>query len=288
MAYAIMGITGQVGGAVARHLLKNGIAVRGIVRDPAKARDWETKGVKLAAAESSDSAALTEAFRGTEGAYVMLPPFFAPSPDFREARALADALANALDAARPAKVVVLSTVGGHRDHGVGILAQLHILENTLANLPIPTTVLRAAWFMENALWDVESAKAGTISSFLQPLDRGIPMVATDDIGRVVAETLTSGWSGRRVVELQGPRRYSPNDIAAAFALVVDRPVSAVAVSRGEWEDLFKKQGAADPAPRIEMLDGFNSGWVDFQGPPALQLKGRIELHEVIRSLVTHA
>ena len=288
MAYAIMGITGQVGGAVARHLLKNGKAVRGIVRDPAKACDWEAKGVELAAAESGDASALTEAFRGTEGAYVMLPPFFAPSPDFREARAIADALAQALGAAQPVKVVVLSTVGGHRDHGVGILAQLHILENTLANLPIPTTFLRAAWFMENALWDVEPAKAGTISSFLQPLDRGIPMVATDDIGRVVAEALTSDWSGRRVVELQGPRRYSPNDIAGAFASVLGRSVSAVAVPREEWEGLFKKQGTDDPAPRIEMLDGFNSGWVDFQGPPALQVKGRVELDEVIRSLVSRA
>jgi len=286
MAYAVMGITGQVGGAVVRHLLANGQQVRGLVRDPAKARDWEAKGVELASAESGDASALTTAVRGTDGAFVMLPPFFAPSPDFREARAIADALAQALAAAKPGKVVVLSTVGGHHDHGVGILAQLHILENALAALPVPTAIVRAAWFMENAAWDVESAKAGTIASFLLPLDRAIPVVATDDIGRVIAETLTGEWSGRRVIELEGPRRYSPNDLAAAFASALGHPVTAQIVPRETWDGLFRSQGAADPALRIEMLDAFNSGWADFQGPPALQVKGRVKLDEVIRSLAT--
>jgi uncharacterized protein YbjT (DUF2867 family) len=285
MAYAVMGITGQVGGAVARHLLAMGKQVRGIVRDPAKARKWELDGVELALSESGDAPALTTAFRATEGVFVMLPPLFAPSPDFREARAIADALAQALATARPAKVVVLSTIGGHRDHGVGILAQLHILEKTLAALSLPTAVVRAAWFMENALWDVESAKAGTISSFLSPLDRAFPMVATDDIGRVIAETLTNEWSESRVMELEGPRRYSPNDLAAAFAGALGREVSATIVPRASWESLFRSQGAADPASRIEMLDGFNSSWIEFAGAPAIQIKGNIELDAVIRSLV---
>jgi NAD(P)H dehydrogenase (quinone) len=55
--------------------------------------------------------------------------------------------------------------------------------------------------MENSAWDVASAtKNGVIPSFLQPLDKPVPMVATADIGRVAAELLRETWSGHRIVE----------------------------------------------------------------------------------------
>ena len=58
--------------------------------------------------------------------------------------------------------------------------------------------------MENAAWDIQSARdTGVISSFLQPLDKLVPMVATADVGRVAAELLQETWTGRRVVELEG-------------------------------------------------------------------------------------
>ena len=45
--YAVMGITGNVGGAVARTLLAKGEKVRGIVRNPEKAAEWQKQGVEL-------------------------------------------------------------------------------------------------------------------------------------------------------------------------------------------------------------------------------------------------
>ena len=43
-----------------------------------------------------------------------------------------------------------------------------------------------------------------------------------------------------------------------------REVKPRAVPRDEWEGLFESQGSVWPAPRVEMLDGFNSGWIDFE------------------------
>ena len=97
--YAIMGITGQVGGAAARALLKDGKQVRGIVRDKAKAAEWAKQGVELVTADAGDAHSLEAAFRGMEGVFVMIPPFFAPEPGFPEARALAASLGQALGAA---------------------------------------------------------------------------------------------------------------------------------------------------------------------------------------------
>src|SRR5262249_5604836 len=68
---------------------------------------------------------------------------------------------------------------------------------------------------ETAIADLNPAARdkGVVPSFLQPLDRRIPMVATEDVGRVAAELLLENWNGKRIVELEEPRRLSPNDIA---------------------------------------------------------------------------
>jgi hypothetical protein len=41
----------------------------------------------------------------------------------------------------------------------------------------------------------------------------------------------------------------------------------------------------DPIPRIQMLDGFNEGWIKFEGGGAGLVKGKVRLLEVIRKLV---
>jgi uncharacterized protein YbjT (DUF2867 family) len=80
------------------------------------------------------------------------------------------------------------------------------MEQALSELPMPITFLRPGWFMENAEWDVASARdKGIIASFLQPLDKAVPMVATADIGQVASELLQQNWTGKRVVELEGPK-----------------------------------------------------------------------------------
>jgi NAD(P)H dehydrogenase (quinone) len=163
------------------------------------------------------------------------------------------------------------------------------MEQALSTLAIPVTFLRPGWFMENFSWDVAPARdTGAIPSFLQPLDKPVPMIATADVGRVAAELLQESWSGQRVVELESPRRVTPNEVAAIFAKILGRPVHADAVPRETWGALFKSQGMKDPMPRIQMLDGFNEGWIEFEGGEAGSVKGQVELETVLRSLVERA
>ncbi len=284
--YAVMGITGQVGGAVARSLLESGKSVRGIVRDPAKALAWQQLGVQLVVAASGDALALAEAFRGTEGAFVMMPSIFAPSPDLREARAFTAAITLAIRRAGLPKVVALSTVGAHHEMGLGILAQVRLFEQAIRALPLPVTILRPAWFMENASWDVDSARdSGRIATFLVPANRAIPMVATADVGLTAGTLLLESWNDARIVELEGPEPVSPDALAAALGQALERDVLAVAVPREQWEGLFRSQGSEDPSLRIQMLEGFNSGWIGFEGVPNLHQKGRVPLSVVIEGLV---
>jgi uncharacterized protein YbjT (DUF2867 family) len=124
---------------------------------------------------------------------------------------------------------------------------------------------------------------GVLPSFLQPLDRAIPMAAVADIAATAADLLTQSWSKGRIVELTSAE-VSPNTAAAAFAMLLGHDVVAQAVPRETWGTLFKTQGMQDPVPRIQMLDGFNEGWLTFQDPPNV-VQGSTSLETVLHGML---
>ena len=283
--FAIMGITGQVGSQIAEQLLHAGQQVRAVVRDATKASAWAERGCEVAITAVDDRDGLAAAFAETEAVFLMIPPDYDPAPGFPAVRRIIDAVSAAVIAARPGKLVFLSTVGAHVERP-SLLNNSRMVEHALRTLPVPTAFMRAAWFMENASWDVTAAKTGVIPTFLQPLDHPIPMVATADIANTIATTLQDTWQGSRVIELEGPRRYSANDIADGLAAVLGHPVRNEPIPRETWEALFRAQGIRHPEPRMQMLDGFNQGWIDFEGGMAEPRRGNVDLATVLRDLVT--
>jgi NAD(P)H dehydrogenase (quinone) len=280
----VTGITGKVGAAVARSLLSADQPVRAVVRDRSKGAAWADLGCDIAVADVSDTESLTAAFAGAAGVFAMIPPVFDPTPGFPEAMGFINPLRAALERANPGNVVALSTIGADAAQP-NLLNVLGRMENALGNLPMPVAFLRAAWFMENAAWDIDSAKSGIIQSYLQPLDRVVPMVSTEDVGRAAAALLQERWEGRRVIELEGPQRVSPNALAAAFAKALGTSVRAEVVPRDRWESIFRAQGIKNPTPRIQMIEGFNAGWIDFADRGAHARKGSTRIDQAIATLV---
>jgi NAD(P)H dehydrogenase (quinone) len=269
--YAITGITGQVGGAMARDLLAAGKPVRAVVRNSEKGQPWTAKGCEIAVAKMEDAVTLAAAFAGVDGVFILPPSEFDPSPGFPEALRVIAAVKEAIERARPKKIVCLSTIGAQATQP-NLLTQRTLLEQALGTLSIPVTFLRPAWFMENFVWDVAAARdSGVMASFLQPLDKPVPMIATADIGRLAAQ-----------------RRYTPNEVAATFASILGRSVRAEAVPRETWGNLFTSHGMKDPIPRIQMLDGFNEGWIGFENGEAETVKGSTDLEAVLRGMVETA
>ncbi len=284
----VIGVIGQVGSAVALRLLERGRSVRAIVRDGLKAAVWKERGCELFVADVNNQTALAKAFEGAEGVFVMLPPIFDPTEGFPEAKAVIAALYDALSSAMPARVVALSTIGGHLSRP-NLLTQLHMMETVLSELSMPLTILRPGWFIKNVLWDVAPAKeTGSVPSFLQPLNKNFPMIAAQDIGREAAELLCENWQGHRVVQLEGPVRVSPNEIAATLAALVGRDVVMTAVPRDSWESTFRSQGMKNPVPRMQMLDGFNEGWIEFEGGISASKKTTTTLREALERLILKA
>lgn len=283
--FAVTGITGQVGGTVASHLLEKGLPVRAVVRNAEKGRVWKERGAEIALADVKDATALTKAFSGAEAVFILIPPAFDPAPGFPDVREIIAALMTALVAASPKKVVCLSTIGAQATE-FNLLNQLGLVEQELSKLPMPVAYLRAGWFMENSAWDVAPARdTGIIPSFLHPLDKPVPMVAVQDIGALGARMLQEEWAGKRIVQLEGPARITPNDIAIAFAAALEKPVRMEPVARESWEALFRSQGMKNPEPRMRMLDGFNEGWIEFEGGEAASLKGTTTIETVARQLI---
>jgi NAD(P)H dehydrogenase (quinone) len=284
--YAITGITGHVGGKVAEYLIAAGATVRAVVRSEAKAKPWRDRAAQVALATLDDPAALRAAFDGVDGIFVMTPTWFQADDMFAENATAVMALGSALRAISPTKVVFLSSIGAHRSSGTGAIMKLHDMEVDFAGLPAATSV-RAGWFMENYAGMISYVReSGILPSMLVPLDRGVSMIGTADIGRMVAETLQADWQGGRVIELEGPRRYSPHDVAAAFAVVLGRDVEAKVLPPSEWHSTYLSWGltARSAEAMAEMLNGFNTGWITYENSEADTMHGATTLEAVLAEL----
>jgi len=286
--FSIIGITGRVGGGAAGLLLGMGKQVRAVVRDEARGHVWASKGASVAVADITDGDSLGRAIAGSEAVFVMLPPLFDPSPGFPEAKRQIDSLSAALRQSEAKRIVALSTIGAHVTRP-NLLNSLHMMEESFSKLPMPVTFLRPGWFMENHAGDVSSAiSEGIIHSYLQPVEHAIPMIATKDIGALAGTLLLESWQGKRIVELEAKTRVSSADIAATLTDILGKPVKAEPVPRARWEEVFRTQGMKNPMPRIQMIEGFNEGWIEFEVGREGSVKGQTSLKAVLEEMVRDA
>jgi uncharacterized protein YbjT (DUF2867 family) len=261
--FLVTGITGNVGGATAKHLLAHGRQVRALVRNREKAASWENQGVELVDGDWNDAAAIEQALTGVEGAFVMLPAVWAPSPDFREAKGVIANYVEALTKAASPRVVALSSMGANRTSGLGMITALSLLERGFRDLKSPIAFVRAGGFFENFLYGLQVAQGGTLPVYYNPTNRKSTMVATNDIGAEVA-TLLSGpaWTGQRIVELGS--MVSADEVAEQLGEVLNLDVKAFAVPRAGWAEAFQQFGVpkGHTGPAEEMFEAVNAGWMD--------------------------
>lgn len=78
--FAVLGATGQLGGAVLHTLASQGFRIRSVLRDSGKGEAFRAAGAEVVVADAHDADALAIAFVGVEGAFVMNTPSYA-SPD---------------------------------------------------------------------------------------------------------------------------------------------------------------------------------------------------------------
>lgn len=245
--YVVMGATGNVGAAVADALLARDAAVTVLTREPDKADGWRARGATVAYADAEDAGSLREVLRRGRRAFLLNPPGDpAHDVDAAERRTVAAILA-ALAGAALEKVVAASTYVAQPGDSNGDLGSLWLLEESLRAQPIPAAIDRGAYYMSNWSGLADAVReSGTLPSMF-PADMPLPMVAPVDLGRAAAERLMSDSDDVGIAHVEGPARYTPADVAAAFARHLTRPVEVVVTPPDQFEAAYRKIGFSDAA-----------------------------------------
>jgi len=284
--FAILGATGNTGSAVVETLLSKKQPVRIIVRSADKGAAWKAKGADIAVASLDDGSALTKAFEGATGVYLMVPPNYGATAWLSDQQMRMDRAAEAVKKLGVSHVVFLSSIGGQLPTGTGPIRAVHYGEGKLAGAVKHITILRPSYFMENWAPVIGAAKSqGVLPTFIAPQAK-IPTTSTRDIGRIGAEQLLAGGQGRKIVELAGPEEYSPDQAAEALGTILGKKVTAQLAPLSAVVPTFKSFGFSDEAAKLfeEMYAGFAKGAIGYERPAAV-IRGQVTLNEVLSELV---
>ncbi|MBS1551499.1 MAG: NmrA/HSCARG family protein [Bacteroidetes bacterium] len=243
----VIGSTGQQGGAVARHLLKDGWKVRAFVRDEKKESASELKklGAELFKGDMTDRDSLDKAMEGVYGVF-SIQNFWEHGYDgeLNQGKAVADA-------AKKANVshFLQSSVGGaERNTKIPHFDVKYEIEKYLKSLNLPITIIRPVFFMENFnSWFKPIEADGKLTlTIAMKADTKLQMIAVEDIGAISAKIFNDPekFIGKEI-EIAGDELTMPQ-VADLYASKTGKktefaelPVEAVRANSSEMADMFQ-------------------------------------------------
>lgn len=288
--FAILGATGKIGRATIAALRKRGLPIRAILRDRSRSQEFVDLGCEVAVADIDDVGALTEAIDGARAVQVICPIDIRALDARAEMLQLIETMGEALDRANPQLVLAISDYGAEVKSGTGITLLFNALEARLRKLCSRKIFLRSAEHMEN--WSRVTRVAvetGQLHSFHHPLTKLFPTVSAFDVGAIAADLLLEDKDARlRIVHAEGPRRYTPNDVAAVIGALVDRPVAAWELPRSQWEAVLTRGGLSESYAGLvtELYEAHNAGRIDAERDVGEIRRGTSELTDALRRFVT--
>jgi uncharacterized protein YbjT (DUF2867 family) len=177
----VTGVTGKQGGAVARHLVEKGFAVRGMTRKPDSdaALAMAGLGVHIVQGDLNDLASLERAVEGAWGVFsVQAPAEAGVEGEVKQGIRLAQVARY-----QGVQRFVYTSVGSaDRQTGIPHFESKWTIEQAIRGLDLPSyAILRPVFFMENLLtpWVCQG------DNLVLPLapTTVLQMIAVDDIGR---------------------------------------------------------------------------------------------------------
>jgi uncharacterized protein YbjT (DUF2867 family) len=215
MTFLLIGATGQVGSAVARNLLAGGHRVRALVRNPDAAAAKLGPDIEYVRGDLDDRATLPGALTGVDAAYLAT----APAPE------MVGQEVNFIEAAAEAglpRLVALGVLG--TDLSVPIFKYHQEIEATIADSGVPATVLRPGGFYSSFLFLAEAIRAGALPTVAA--DGTLAWIDPADVADVATAVLLDGATHvGQVLKLTGPMALSYDDVAAALARALGKPVA---------------------------------------------------------------
>ena len=264
--YVVLGASGHTGHIVANQLLAGGQKVRVVGRNAAHLQPLAAKGAETFIADVTDAATLAQAFRQADSAYVMIPPNTTSNDPLDYSNRVGDAIAAAVQNAGTKNVVALSSIGADKASGTGPVVGLHNLEQKLNQINGANVLhLRAGYFMENALPQVNAVRQmGAVATPLRA-DLKLAMIATRDIGAAAAEALLRpSVRGKQTRELLGQRDLTYSEVSTIIGQAIGKPdLKYVQVLDDQFRGVLLQMGMSEQFAKllVEMTGALNAGYM---------------------------
>jgi uncharacterized protein YbjT (DUF2867 family) len=250
-------------------------------------------GCEVALADLQDAAALGRAIANASAVQVILPPPPRAEDTAGEMRRSIESLAEAMERARPDRVLAISDYGAHVGEDIGMPSLFHIFEERFRRLAMQKVFLQSAEHMQGWGLVVPAAIAtGVLPSLHHPVEKKFPTVSAPDVGLIAADLLLrpTAATNEQIVHAEGPRRYSAADVAAALSQLLGRSVTAQALPRSQWQQSLERVLSASAARLlVKVYDAHDKGGLIDVEPNNGEIRyGTTELIDALRPLVADA
>lgn len=221
----ITGATGQVGSKIVAKLLSKGEIVKALGRNQKKLEELKILGASVENVEPNDIAALTNAFKGADVVFLILPPNFQVENIGQFHDEIGEAQIKAIKNTNVKNVVFLSSQGASNFEKTGVVAGVGRHEMRLNRLEnVNVLSIRATYFMENTLALIPMIEtAGFIGTPIKK-DVSLGLIATEDIAEIASEKLTLlDFKGKSYIDLLGDRDYNHIELAGIIGNAYGKP-----------------------------------------------------------------
>jgi uncharacterized protein YbjT (DUF2867 family) len=200
----VTGATGLQGGAVTRHLLKDGWHVRALTRNAAskQALALAASGAEVVQGDMTEAASLRPIFVGAYGVYSVQNPFISgPEAEVRQGKTVAEVAKDS-----GVQHLVYGSAGiGKKGTNIPSWETKLLIEDHMKTLSLPLTILRPMAFME-LMTDKKffpAVAAWHVMPRMMGASRPVGWLCTEDLGAIVAHAFAA------------PQRFVGKDLALA-------------------------------------------------------------------------
>lgn len=199
MKLTLTGSLGNITKPLAETLISAGHDVTIISSNPEKAETIEALGAIAAIGSVEDADFLTEAFKGKDAVYTMVPPNFGASDIRQFIAGVGEQYTKAIKVSGVKRVINLSSIGAHLDGGTGPIAGLHDVEQSFAELEgVAVKHLRPGYFYTNYFGSIDMIKHADILGSNNDAETLMVLVHPKDIAAAAAQELQKGFTGKTV------------------------------------------------------------------------------------------
>jgi uncharacterized protein YbjT (DUF2867 family) len=188
----VTGATGKQGGAVAKHLLAQGVTVRALTRNANSPRAEQLRyaGAELAVGDMNDRTALDRALQGVNAVFAV-QNFWAKGVGYEGEVQQGIHLADAALQAGVSHFVQSGMAHGTHIEGIKHFESKRAICEHVKAIGLPHTVVGTVYFMDNFIDPKRGGSMSfpTLSGTLKP-STTMHMLAVDDLGAIVAHLLT--------------------------------------------------------------------------------------------------